>query len=192
MKFQRTTVILLLAMFTIISIWNDAGAWSSTYKWGANNATYYYASTLPTRYNSGTDFGANQWTNVTSSSWTWNKSANSGNLVSEKSIDGAGKTLAVTSTFIDPNTNRIFGMKIEIDKAEEWYTGSSTPSYVWQYDFRSAMTHEFGHALGLNHTQTSRCGSSSEPTMCAGLLSGTTYRRSLETDDKNGVSSLYP
>jgi hypothetical protein len=145
---------------------------------------------LPTRYRSGTDFGANVWTAVSTSGWTWTKSSSSSNKIKEGYVDGSGNALAVTSLFINAGTGYIIGMEIKVDKDEEWYTGSGTPA-TWQYDFRSTMAHEFGHALGLGHTLAS-CSGSSRPTMCPALPIGTTYFRTLQTDDKNGVATMYP
>jgi predicted Zn-dependent protease len=60
-----------------------------------------------------------------------------------------------------------------------------------QIDLESAASHEFGHALGLNHTQSTYC-LSPRSTMCSTMSSGSTEFRSLETDDINGLVSIYP
>ena len=52
-------------------------------------------------------------------------------------------------------------------------------------DARGVLTHELGHALGLGHSQDPRA------TMYATHPPGTSWR-SLEQDDRDGVSALYP
>jgi len=81
-------------------------------------------------------------------------------------------------------------MELKYDQAEEWYLGSGTPA-GYQMDLRSTAAHEFGHGLGLDHTQAGNCGAP-RATMCAGQIVGTTEQRTLETDDVNGVSTAYP
>jgi hypothetical protein len=64
--------------------------------------------------------------------------------------------------------------------------------YLWSLqgsgaspDLRSILTHELGHALGLNHSTTIGA------TMWA-TYGGNTAWRSLEKDDRDGVCALYP
>lgn len=55
----------------------------------------------------------------------------------------------------------------------------------WQYDLESVCLHEFGHALGLDHSQDWRA------VMYPSTRPGTT-RRALHQDDLSGASQLYP
>jgi hypothetical protein len=60
-------------------------------------------------------------------------------------------------------------------------------AYIWStngtnYDTWSVAAHEFGHTLGIAHTDAGTA-----PTMYAFFTSGTTGPRSLETDDKSAL-----
>lgn len=47
------------------------------------------------------------------------------------------------------------------------------------------MTHEIGHLLGLSHCNIT------EATMYKDASIGETKKRSLDTDDKNGIATIY-
>lgn len=66
----------------------------------------------------------------------------------------------------------------------------STAGEAGRYDIQNTMAHEFGHWLYLEHS-TSWCGWEWEATMCASGNTGETRKRSLETDDKNGIKAIY-
>lgn len=80
--------------------------------------------------------------------------------------------------------------EIKHSAAWNWKTNGSNPSGNW-VDLQSNMTHEIGHALAIAHTNAS-CWGNSRPTMCSGLEVKTTYKRTLENDDKNAVKYLFP
>lgn len=69
------------------------------------------------------------------------------------------------------------------DNEWTWSDGPGSPS-GGTYDLQAIVTHEFGHSLGLDH---SGVGSA---TMFAAATGGT-GPRSIATDDRNGVQSIY-
>ena len=60
-------------------------------------------------------------------------------------------------------------------------SGCNTGLYI-----EDVATHEFGHALGLNHSSVA------EATMVSGTSYCSTFKRSLDADDIQGLGALYP
>ncbi len=95
-----------------------------------------------------------------------------------------GNTLAVTCTWSTSGTNQKYvEVDMELDPQQGWTLGSSGVGT----DLQSVALHEFGHALGLGHTQTAKCPGS---VMCATYVNGTTLRKPV-SDDIAGAVSLY-
>lgn len=167
-------------------------AWTGMGVTWPNPSATYDKHTLASNWQGVADFGAAQWTNVTPSPWTWTSDNSSNNDVTTGGIDGRGRTLAITTVYYNPQNQQITRMTMKFDSSERWYLGSGNPTSS-QVDGRSVSAHEFGHGLGQGHTQSSNCpNNSNRATMCSSYLYGTSYQRTLETDDRNGVNSLYP
>jgi hypothetical protein len=188
---SKTTFFTILFLFIFLSTASQAYAWVKSGNWSSNNVNYHFGY-IADAFKSPTNFGANAWTNVTSSSWTWVLSSSGGAIVQMGTIDGSGGTAANTMRTI---TNGIItAATITYDIGENWYYSSGTPASN-QIDARSIAAHELGHGLGLSHTTSNYCPappSTSMATMCSGYYPGSTYKRSLESDDRNGVSNIYP
>ncbi len=190
-RMLKAVLIPMLALVTALATWRVARAYTVDYTWATPSATYYYATNLPVAFQGPTDRGANVWTDVPTSSWIFVKFVNSSNRVEWVAIDGPGNIAARTYRVVSGVPPYIVQFTIQYDSAENWYTGTGTPGGT-QVDAQSVAAHEFGHALGLGHTQPAHCpGDSRNATMCSGLPLGTTWYRSLETDDKNGVTFAY-
>lgn len=73
---------------------------------------------------------------------------------------------------------------IVLDKSRNWQIYSG-PLRQNVQDFRRVILHELGHALGLDHPDDAG------QTVTAIMNSHTSGIETLQTDDKNGISSLY-
>ena len=177
-----------ILLISFLGTLHGADAWVSTKKWASTN-TGYDRSSMSSSWQNAVGYGAAGWNFISGSSWYYWVGPASPNKVVSGWIDGANGTLATTASTV-AGGNTITGFTMTYDTGESWYLGTGTPSST-QIDSRSITRHEFGHALGLSHSDSS-CSTTSRPTMCSGYVKGTTYKRSLEADDRNGLRSLYP
>jgi hypothetical protein len=103
------------------------------------------------------------------------------------SLEGncGGGTLAFTES---PDSN---GWRIRYCEEWVWEDGPSVPG--GRIDIQGVATHEFGHALGMGHSQAGNCNGTciTSATMCPSICGTGTAQRSTETDDENGLGDIY-
>lgn len=136
------------------------------------------------------------WTDVTSSNFVFRDNGDTGrcpSLVREckgpQKFDGNNDVGWINIS--DPSVLGVtwYGTQTdEFDMALDnsnftWYIGPEAGIAGGQYDAQTVWTHEFGHALGLGHSNVE--GAIMEP-----FYEG--VRRNLHSDDIAGISALYP
>ena len=94
----------------------------------------------------------------------------------------AGSTLGVTCTFysISGSPYPAIDFDMVLDPEWNWTTGTTGVNT----DLQSVATHEFGHALGLNHSSTNAA-------VMYYAYSGGTLKRTLHSDDVAGAIAIY-
>ena len=90
--------------------------------------------------------------------------------------------LAITHVWSDSNHD-IVHFDIEINADGVLWATTGDPN---KHDLHNTMTHEFGHALGLEHSDDIEASMSSTTTM------GELSKRDVHNDDIQGFVSLYP
>ncbi|MCB9643033.1 MAG: matrixin family metalloprotease [Myxococcales bacterium] len=108
----------------------------------------------------------------------------------EDSWDHNRQAVAVTSVVYSQVTGQIFGFDIEINGRDYRFSldGASVPGIprpIGTIDVQNTITHEAGHALGLDHSEVK------EATMYASAPPGETSKRELHSDDIEGLCSIY-
>ncbi|KJU87760.1 matrilysin (metalloproteinase) [Candidatus Magnetobacterium bavaricum] len=100
-------------------------------------------------------------------------------------LDNTRGALAVNSVWYDPLTGEIFDDDINFN-TKYLYSTDLTPS---SYDLQDIVTHELGHCLSLKDLYDP---TDSEKTMYGYASKVETKKRTLEQDDMDGITSLYP
>lgn len=72
------------------------------------------------------------------------------------------------------------------DNSDRFWTISAEPGRT---DLRSVMEHEFGHGIGIGHSDQACDGSAATPLMCAAISAG--QRKAILNDDANAARDTY-
>lgn len=151
------------------------------YKWPTNAVTVDFGSpTIPSTWITPISKGLTPW-NATASPFTFSAGTSTKDIT--VSNMGAGAPLAVTTTVHTATT--ISDSDLNFNSYHSW----STTGAAGKYDVQNVSTHEFGHFLLLGDLYTA---SDSEKTMYYNAATGETKKRTLHSDDTNGINAIYP
>lgn len=100
--------------------------------------------------------------------------------------------IAVTTSAYDTRSGRVVDADIEINDEDFDFAvvDATCREGAGTMDLRNTLTHEVGHVIGLEHPpNTSRYQNT---TMFASAPPCETKKRTLETDDRDGICHIYP
>lgn len=172
---------LMVLGYGFVEAWNPIGA-----TW-ASNSIPYDDSTLPYLWQQDINYSRQRWNNVYPSPFNFYRDTSSNNDVKYGNLPAnvTGDTNLTTSG------STITRIIIQFNVNKSWHNGWSAPPSN-KYDARHTAAHEFGHALGLDHSNECPSNYWQWATMCNGTWAGAYFKRSLEADDRSGINSLYP
>lgn len=101
--------------------------------------------------------------------------------------------LAITTVTFDAGTGRLLDADIEINDTAFDFSicDPEAAGCGVAFDLENTLTHELGHVVGLDHPPNDEPGAF-EATMFASASRGDIEKRSLATDDVDGLCTLYP
>ncbi|PAV10940.1 hypothetical protein ASJ81_02185 [Methanosarcina spelaei] len=181
---KRLLMGMLLLTIFLVNLAAPASAYSyGGYKWNANYVVPKIDSSVPSSWTTAIKAGATAWNNAGAAfTFKWITSLANNKVY----CASAGDTYLGQSTPTrDGNYN--IGYKTCFNTDYSWSTASGGESGKW--DVQSVATHEFGHWLTLYDLYDS---TDSEKTMYEWTASNEIKKRTLDSDDINGIKHIYP
>lgn len=182
MQFSKKILILLVcAMFFGVSFTVHAYVYGGV-KWAGTAVTVDYGSpTIPATWITPIASGSSAW-NATASPFTFSAGTSNNDLTYSNKGTWGGKVALSTVTGVGTTIN-------DVDLVFNSYYSWSTAGAAGKYDVQNTATHEFGHFLNLSDLTGAV---NSEKTMYGTTTTGETKKRSLHSDDINGINYIYP
>ncbi|MBI5641201.1 MAG: matrixin family metalloprotease [Nitrospirae bacterium] len=187
--FLSIALFLLLNSSALAYVINQTGG--NYIKWASGSMTYKINSTDGPSGSSGQiSSAATTWSNVATSTFNFvnggaTSSSNWGSNNGENIIvflsfsDSCASTLGINQYWYNPGTGSILDSDIKFNTDCNLTTDGSGTGF----DVQSLALHELGHSLSLGHTS----GTVMNSTLMEGSL-----KRNLTSDDRNGISAIYP
>ena len=199
MRAVRTLAAVAAAVAGAAALHSGVGAYSSFAHWASSPVTFYVnpvnADVSQAAATAALQAGMDVWSTQSGSSFryqyggTANDTAtayDNRNVVLFRSASN-GSTIATTYSWWSSSNELLDSDIVFWDGGFNFFTGSSgcgvVPNAAYIEDIAA---HEFGHALGLNHS------SSSDATMYPSYSYCSMALRTLAADDVNGAKALYP
>jgi hypothetical protein len=189
-----TSLFLFLCFSPAIAFQLSETSGGNEIRWSSDSATYYInTSGGPSETVSAIQAAMQTWTDVAASSFSFvyggttastaHGSNNGMNLVNFAPMGTSG-TLAVNSFWFYTN-GQLIDSDIQFNTSYPWGTDGS----AGVFDVQNVGTHELGHSLSLADLYGS---ADTEKTMYGYSSAGETKQRTLDQDDIDGISYLYP
>ncbi len=164
-------------------------------KWDTNNTTFYVNTTNgPSDSLTAMRAALQTWTDVTTSSFTFNYGGttsstaygvNNGINIMDFGFINTTGTVGLNTTWYYLDTGQLVDTDIRFNTHYSWVTDGS----IRGYDVQNVATHELGHSLNLADLYS---GADTEKTMYGYTTYGDIKRRTLDQDDIDGITYLYP
>ena len=201
-KYRRALVGALIALLATPLLWTEAAAFEVTTSQGGKELRWETPVVGVSINESGGPAGASgailaafaTWTDVAASSFEFTSrgatastafAANDGeNVIGFGPITRTG-VLAQNTYWYNSSTGILTDSDIQFNTNVEWSVSGAANAY----DLQSIVTHELGHALSLADLYAT---GDAEKTMYAYAFKGESKQRTLDQDDIDGISYLYP
>jgi hypothetical protein len=102
----------------------------------------------------------------------------------------SGTAVAITTVSFELATGEIMDADIELNDGAFVFTACDLACQPI-HDLQNTLTHEVGHALGLDHPPSNQTGAA-EATMFASTNPGDLQKRDLADNDLEGLCTIYP
>lgn len=176
---KKFSVMVILFMILSFMMSTYAFAWSyAGYCWPTNNALYKYGNNLPSSYQTPVYTAAGTWNSDPADFSLYNDSS-ANNVWGAANYGSASGMLGITS--ISKSGTTVTGANSDYNTYYSWSTNPG-PN---EFDLESVALHEFGHWLVLKDIVHP-----SSAVMYHSLNPGQ-KKRSLTTDDSNGINYIY-
>lgn len=157
-----------------------ASAYSlKSYWWQNENAGFKIDSSVSTTWHDALDSAMDEWNDAPSDFYYYSDSSSDNKFQSQYLPQNTWNGLCSTTYSGDSIIKTI----ITFNTAKSWSTYAIC--LPGKMDVQSTATHELGHALGLGHSTYS------DATMWQYGYTGTIWKRSLYSDDENGIRAIY-
>ncbi|AKJ39345.1 matrixin family metalloprotease [Methanosarcina barkeri] len=178
---KRLLIGMLLLIIFLVNMATPVSAYSvKGFYWHSGYATMHKDSSIPSTWTTSLNNAASAWTNAGADfyySWV----AASDNILYYTPLSNNS---ILATTYYDATGDVFNRFYIEFNSNKAWSTASNGES--GKFDVQSVTTHEFGHGLGLGHSIVAW-----STTMIQGTATGDIWKRSLHSDDINGIKSIY-
>jgi hypothetical protein len=105
-------------------------------------------------------------------------------------LGAAGGTVAITVLTENEQSGQIIDADVIMDSVDSWEINLACV----EFDMQSVLTHEYGHSIGIHHSELPAGAMATRPTMNAFVFcdAGIGSGRTLEPDDEAAAQCLYP